>query len=65
MDSHGEGRGYPADPHAIDGIRIEMVRQGSVRRQDPQITQRDIHKARSAGNSPETLRILNTADELT
>src|SRR5713101_6030105 len=58
MDTHRERRRYSADPHTINGVRIEMVRQGSLRGQDPQNPQRDIHKARSAGNSPETLPIL-------
>ncbi len=58
MDTDGEGRGYSADPHTVNGVRIEMVRQGSLRGQGPQNPQRDIHKARSTGNSPETLPIL-------
>src|SRR5260370_25436368 len=65
MDSHREGNGRSSDPYAIDGFRVQMVRRRSLRGQSAQISQRDIHKTRSAGNSPETIPSLRETDKQT
>src|SRR5207253_5560185 len=33
VDTDREGRRYSADPHTVNGVRIEMVRQGGLRGQ--------------------------------
>src|SRR5260370_26911262 len=63
VDAHRQGNGRSSDTYAIDGFRVQMVCRRSLRGQGPQISQRDIHKARSAGDSPETIPSLSKADK--